>query len=91
MKANIPQMNARDPFGSFQGFAGQFQNFMQNPAAMFKGMNFPQNINPMQDPNGAIQYLMNSGMMSQEQYNGLQQMARQIQQNPMFAQMFGRR
>lgn len=89
MKAHIPQI--KDPFGSFQGFAGQFQNFMQNPASMFGGINFPQNINPMQNPQGAIQYLMNTGKMTQEQYNSLQQVAQKIQQNPMFAQMFGRR
>lgn len=88
MRAHLPQMN--DPFGSFQGFMGQFQNFMQNPASMFGGMSFPQNINPMRDPQGAIQYLMNTGKMTQEQYNGLQQVAQKIQQNPMFAQMFGK-
>lgn len=91
MRANVPQM--KDPFGSMQGFMQQFQGFAQNPMQFFaqNKLNLPQNIDPMKNPQGAIQYLMNNGQMSQEQYNGLQQMAKQIQQNPMFSQMFGRR
>lgn len=79
----------KDPFGSMQGFFGQLQGFMQNPMQflMQNKLNLPNNINPMQDPQGAIQYLMNNGMMSQEQYNQLQQMAKQIQNNPQFQQM----
>lgn len=83
-----------DPFGSMQGFMGQFRGFLQNPMQfmMQRKMNLPANINPMQDPNGAIQYLMNNGQMDQQTYNQLQQIAQQIQQNPQFAQRFmGRR
>lgn len=82
-----------DPFGSMQGFMGQFQGFMQNPMQymMSKKLNLPENINPMQDPQGAIQYLMNNGQMNQQMYNQLQQMAGQIKQNPQFMQMFGGR
>lgn len=80
-----------DPFGSMQGFMGQFQGFMQNPMQymMQKKLNIPQNL--QNDPNGAIQYLMNAGTMSQEQYNQLQRMAQQIQGNPMFQQFVGRK
>ena len=79
-----------DPFGSMQNFIGQFQGFLGNPMQyMLKNkLNLPQGINPMQDPNGAIQYLMNSGRMNQQQYNQLQQWSQQIQQNPQFAQQF---
>lgn len=78
----------RDPFGSMQGFMGQFQGFMKNPMQflMQKKLNIPQNINPMQNPQAAIQHLMNSGQLSQEQYNQLQQTAKQIQNNPQFQQ-----
>ena len=77
-----------DPFGSMQGFMGQFQNFFRNPMQflMQKKLNIPQNINPMQNPQAAIQHLMNSGQLTQEQYNQLQQTARQIQNNPQFQQ-----
>lgn len=81
----------RDPFGSMQGFLGQFRGFMQNPMQfmMQKQLNLPQNINPMQNPQAAIQHLMNNGQLTQEQYNQVQQMARQIQNNPQFQQFMG--
>lgn len=77
-----------DPFGSMQGFMGQFQGFMKNPMQymMSKKLNLPQNINPMQNPNEVIQYLMNNGKLSQQQYNQLQNVAKQIQSNPQFQQ-----
>ena len=86
-------MPMRDPFGSIQGFMGQFQGFMQNPMQYMiqRKLNLPQNINPMQNPQAAIQYLMNSGKLDQQTYNQLQQMAQQIQQNPQFIQQFMRR
>lgn len=79
-----------DPFGSMQGFIGQFQGFMRNPMQFLlqRRLNLPQYINPMQNPGQAIQYLMNNRVMSQEQYNQLQQMASQIQNNPQFIQNF---
>lgn len=78
-----------DPFGSMKGFLGQFQGFMQNPLQYFmqRKLNLPQNA--MNDPQGTIQQLLNSGQMSQMQFNQLQNMARQIQNNPQFMQMFG--
>lgn len=78
----------RDPFGSMHGFLGQFRGFMQNPMQfmMQKKLNLPQNINPMQNPQAAIQHLMNNGQLTQEQYNQVQQVARQIQNNPQFQQ-----
>jgi len=74
-----------------QGFINQFSGFMRNPvqAMMQSRLNIPQNL--VNNPNNAIQYLMNNGQMSQGQYNQLQQMASKIQQNPQFMEMFGRR
>lgn len=76
-----------DPFGSMQGFLSKFRGFMQNPAQMLMGRGLPQNA--MQNPQAVVQQLLNSGQMSQEQFNQLQKMAKQIQSNPMFSQMFG--
>lgn len=45
-----------------------------------KGINFPQNVN-MQDPNSVIQYLMNSGKISQDQYNKAYQQYRNMVSN----------
>lgn len=75
-----------DPFGSMQNMLGQFQQFMGNPMRMIasKKMNIPQEY--MKDPNEAIQYLMNTGKLSQQQYNELNQISQKIQKNPMFQQ-----
>ena len=77
-----------DPFGSMNGFIGQFKGFMQNPMQYMlqKKLNLPQGMNFMQNPQAAIQYLMNNGQLSQEQYNQLQNIAKQIQNNPQFQQ-----
>lgn len=80
-----------DPFGSMQNMMNQFQRFQQNPMEflMRNRMNIPAQY--QNDPNGAIQYLMNTGQLTQQQYNWAKQMAGRIQNNPAFVQMFGRR
>ena len=72
------------PFGTFMN---QFKGFMGNPMQMLmqNKLNIPQNL--ANNPNAIIQHLMNSGVMSQEQYNQLKQTAGQIQNNPQFQQM----
>lgn len=52
------------PFGNLQQMASQFQQFKST----FQG-----------DPRQQVQELLNSGRMSQEQFNRLQQMASQLQ------------
>lgn len=78
----------RDPFGSMQNLVQQFGGFVQNPMQFMlqRKLNLPQNMNPLQNPQAAIQHLMNNGQLTQEQYNQVQQMARQIQNNPQFQQ-----
>lgn len=60
-------------------------NFMQmlqvlqgNPAQflMQRRLNIPQNI--QNDPNAIVQYLLNTGQVTQQQYNQAAQMARQF-------------
>lgn len=65
---------------------GQFQGFMQNPMQFMlqRKLNIPQQY--LNDPNAAIQYLMNSGKLSQEQYNQAVSMSSQLQKDPQFAQ-----
>lgn len=53
------------PFGNMMGIMNQFNQFKNN----FHG-----------DPRAQVQQLLNSGQMSQEQFNRLQAMARQLQQ-----------
>ena len=78
-----------DPFGSMNGFISQFRGFMQNPAQFLMQKRLPQDA--FQNPQAAVQQLMNSGQLSQQQFNQLQQMANKITKNPMFAQMFGQK
>lgn len=63
----------------------QFQSFKQNPTQFMLQRNIPQGA--LQDPAGTIQNLLNSGQMSQAQFNQLQQMAVQLRNNPMFTQL----
>lgn len=62
----------------------QFQQFMSNPQQAISRMGIPQQY--ARDPNGMIQYLMNSGKITQQQYNQAQSMARQL--GPQLQQMF---
>ena len=54
----------------------QFQQFAQNPLQAFlrKGLDIPQNIG--NDTNSIAQYLLNTGKVTQEQYNWAMQMGR---------------
>lgn len=73
-----------DPFGSMQNMINQFKQFMGNPMgyAMQRNLGIPQEY--MNNPDEAIQYLMNTGKLTQAQYNELNKTAKQIQ--PMFKQ-----
>ena len=62
-----------------------FNQFRGNPMQTLSQFGVPQN---MSNPSEIIQHLMNSGKMSQQQFNQLQQMAGQLQNNPQFKQMF---
>lgn len=56
--------------------------FRQNPMAMLsQRYNIPQNLN---NPNEIIQYLLNTGQVSQAQVN----QAMQMRNNPMFQNLF---
>ena len=70
------------------GLLNMFRGFVNNPAQFLLQRKLPQDA--FQNPQAFIQQQMNSGKISQSQFNQLQQMARQIQSNPMFAQMFGK-
>lgn len=81
----------RDPFGSMQNMVSNFNGFMNNPmqALLQRRINVPQTM--MNNPSGIIQYMMNNGMLNQQQYNAARMAAQQAQSNPMFYQLLGRR
>ena len=64
--------------GSQKTLMGEFGSFMQNPAnyLLQRRINIPQQY--MNNPRDAVQYLMNHGRMSQDQFNQLTNMARQM-------------
>ena len=68
------------------GVFSQLQGFLQNPTQMLSRMGLPGNA--IQNPQQAVQDLLNSGRMTQEQLNQLRQTADQIQRLPQFQQMF---
>lgn len=65
-----------------------YTQFRQNPNQILQQLNIPQEY--ANDPNAAIQYLMNSGKVSQEQFNSANAQLKQLQNNPMFRQFFGK-
>lgn len=71
----MSRQNRSDPFGSRQNMMQQYGSFQQNPMQFMaqRGLNVPQEY--AGDPNAAIQYLMNSGKLTQQQYNFAQQFA----------------
>ena len=75
---------------NLQSMISQFQQFQSNPVQFLaqRRLNIPPQM--LNNPQGAIQQLMNNGQMSQQQYNQLSQMANQLQQNPAFRQWLGR-
>lgn len=65
----------------------EFQSFMSNPIQFMsqRKLNIPQQY--LNDPNGAIQYLMNSGRITQDQYNRAVNMSNQLQKDPNFMKL----
>lgn len=71
---------------NFQNFINDFNQMMSNPAqyAMTR-LGMPQDI--ANNPDAIIKQLMQSGRMSQGQYNAARRAAQQIQSNPLFQQL----
>lgn len=63
-----------------------YQQFRQNPTQMLmQRFNIPGNVN-MNNPNDIIQYLLNSGQVSQQQVNQVMSM----RNDPMIKQLMNR-
>lgn len=61
-------------------------NIINQLMSFYQRMGVPQES--MGSPNGILQYLMNSGRLSQEQYNQAVNRAKQMQNNPMIKNLF---
>lgn len=71
---------------NFPQFFNQMQMLIQNPAQFIAARNLPQEM--LTNPQAVVQNLMNSGRMTQEQFNQLRQTAQQLQNLPQFRQLF---
>lgn len=58
----------------------QFQQFKANPLSFLiqRNVNIPQQYLTKNDPEAAVKYMLNNGIMSQEQFNYYYQMASQL-------------
>lgn len=65
-----------------------YSQLVQNPNQFLEKLNIPQEY--ANNPQGAIQYLMNNGRITQQQYNVASNQFKQMQNNPMFKQLFGK-
>lgn len=65
-----------------------FGQFVQNPMQyMLKSkLNIPQDFQG--NANDMVQYLLNTGQLTQDQYNRINKEAQRLQNNPQFMRMF---
>lgn len=76
-----------NPLNDMQSFINQFRQMATNPAQfVMRHYGIPQNI--ANDPDAIIQKMMQEGKITQEQYNRARQLAPQIQNSPLFKQLF---
>ncbi len=70
--------------GNINDLMNMYQQLRANPAQLLaRRFNLPQNIN-LNDPNAITQHLLNSGQITQEQYNN----ANSMRNNPIIRKMF---
>ncbi len=70
--------------GNLNDLMNMYQQLRSNPMQMLaRRFNIPQNIN-LNDPNAITQHLLNTGQITQEQYNN----ANNMRNNPIIKKMF---
>ena len=70
--------------GNLNDLMNMYQQLRSNPAQFLaRRFNIPQNVN-LNDPNEITQHLLNTGQITQEQYNN----ANNMRNNPILKQMF---
>jgi hypothetical protein len=73
-----------DMAGNINDLMNMYQQLRSNPAQLLaRRFNIPQNIN-LSDPNEITQHLLNTGQITQEQYNN----ANNMRSNPIIQKMF---
>lgn len=70
--------------GNLNDLMNMYQQLRSNPMQLLaRRFNIPQNIN-LNDPNAITQHLLNTGQITQEQYNN----ANNMRNNPIIKKMF---
>lgn len=73
-----------DMAGNLNDMMNMYQQMRGNPQQFLaRKFNLPQNIN-LNDPNAITQHLLNTGQITQEQYNN----ANNMRNNPMIQRLF---
>ena len=74
-----PENGLPGPLGGIANLFQKFDQFRQNPlsALMSTNVNVPQNLG--NNPEAIVNYLRNSGQMSEEQFNQFSNLANQFQ------------
>lgn len=75
----MPNPGGQNPMQNMMKMLSMLPQFMQNPigAMMSCGMNIPQNIQG--NPEAMTNYFLNSGQMTQDQYNAVAPLANMAQ------------
>lgn len=73
-----------DPRMFFEALKGA----MQNPTPILQKMNLTPDA--MKDPQGAVQQMLNSGQINQQQLQQAQQGVQMMMGNPLFKMIFGK-
>ena len=72
-----------DMVGNMRDMMNMYQQIRNNPQMLRQRFNIPQDLN-LNDPNAITQHLMNTGQITQEQYNN----ANNMRNNPIIQKMF---
>lgn len=68
-----------NPMFNFFDMMQKFNQFRQNPVGAIMGMGFNVPPHLQNNPEGTVNYLRNSGQMTNEQFQQFSQMAQQFQ------------
>lgn len=74
---------------NIQALFKAYSQLVQNPNQFLQQLNIPGEY--ANNPQGAIQYLMNNGKITQDQFNAANNQLKQLQNNPMFSQLFNKK
>jgi len=82
-RERIIQEEKIDMVGNMRDMMNMYQQIRNNPQMLRQRFNIPQDLN-LNDPSAITQHLMNTGQITQEQYNN----ANNMRNNPIIQRLF---